>query len=194
MNNKFLKTLIEPFQALRNKTFAKLYLAQTISLIGDAFTWVGLALLAYEIDKERSSIILATALTLRVTAFIVFSPFAGVLADRVERKKILYFTHFVRMSIVACLPFITSELQIYGLVFFLNVFNAFFTPTYRAIIPQIVVGKYFREAIRNLSAIGRFRTGFSGCCGGLVGGKGDILSRCPVFCVGCGFDFSHSQS
>ena len=147
MNNKFLKTLIEPFQALRNKTFAKLYLAQTISLIGDAFTWVGLALLAYEIDKERSSIILATALTLRVTAFIVFSPFAGVLADRVERKKILYFTHFVRMSIVACLPFITSELQIYGLVFFLNVFNAFFTPTYRAIIPQIVVGKYFREAI-----------------------------------------------
>ncbi|HAO50526.1 MAG TPA: MFS transporter, partial [Runella sp.] len=147
MSNKRVATLIEPFQALKNRTFAKLYLAQTISLIGDAFTWVGLALLAYEIDKERSSIILATALTLRVTAFIVFSPFAGVVADRIERKKILYVTHFVRMGIVACLPFITSELQIYGLVFFLNVFNAFFTPTYRAIIPQIIEGKYFREAI-----------------------------------------------
>lgn len=139
--------MIEPFKALSNKVFSRLYFAQTISLIGDAFTWVGLALLAYEIDKERSPVILATALTLRVTAFIIFSPFAGVLADRVERKKILYVTHFIRMAIVGCLPFINAEWQIYVLVFLLNVFNAFFTPTYRAIIPQIIEGKYFREAV-----------------------------------------------
>ena len=139
--------LLEPFKALQNKTFAKLYLAQTISLLGDAFSWVGLALLAYQIDKERSPVILATALTLRVTAFIIFSPFAGVVADKVDRKKILYVTHFIRMVIISCLPFINAEWQIYGLVFLLNVFNAFFTPTYRAVIPQIIEGKYFREAV-----------------------------------------------
>ena len=139
--------LLEPFKALQNKTFAKLYLAQTISLLGDAFSWVGLALLAYQIDKERSPVILATALTLRVTAFIIFSPFAGVVADKVDRKKILYVTHFIRMAIISCLPFINAEWQIYGLVFLLNVFNAFFTPTYRAVIPQIIEGKYFREAV-----------------------------------------------
>lgn len=139
--------LIEPFIVLENKTFAKLYLAQTISLLGDAFSWVGLALLAYQIDAANSPIILATALTLRVTAFIIFSPFAGVLADKVQRKKILYLTHFIRMAIVCCLPFITSAWQIYALVFLLNVFNAFFTPTYRAIIPQIIENKYYREAV-----------------------------------------------
>ena len=139
--------LIEPFIVLENKTFAKLYLAQTISLLGDAFSWVGLALLAYQIDAANSPIILATALTLRVTAFIIFSPFAGVLADKVQRKKILYLTHFIRMAIVCCLPFITSAWQIYVLVFLLNVFNAFFTPTYRAIIPQIIEIKYYREAV-----------------------------------------------
>lgn len=139
--------LIEPFIVLENKTFAKLYLAQTISLLGDAFSWVGLALLAYQIDAANSPIILATALTLRVTAFIIFSPFAGVLADKVQRKKILYLTHFIRMAIVCCLPFITSAWQIYVLVFLLNVFNAFFTPTYRAIIPQIIENKYYREAV-----------------------------------------------
>jgi MFS transporter, NRE family, putaive nickel resistance protein len=139
--------LTEPFKALQNKVFAKLYLAQTISLLGDAFSWVGLALLAYQIDKERSPVILATALTLRVTAFIIFSPFAGVVADKVDRKKILYVTHFIRMAIISCLPFIHAEWQIYGLVFLLNVFNAFFTPTYRAVIPQIIEGKYFREAV-----------------------------------------------
>lgn len=142
-----LQQLIEPFLALRNRTFAKLYLAQTISLIGDAFTWVGLALLAYQLGKERSAAILATALTLRVTAFIIFSPFAGVLADKVARKKILYTTHFIRMAIVFCLPFIWAEWQMYLLVFLLNVFNAFFTPTYRAIIPQVIEGKYYREAV-----------------------------------------------
>ena len=141
------QTILEPFQALRNKVFARLYLAQTISLMGDAFTWVGLALLAYQLDKNNSMVILATALTLRVTAFIIFSPFAGVLADKVDRKKILYSTHFLRMAIICCLPFITSEWQIYVLVFFLNVFNAFFTPTYRAIIPQVIEEKYYREAV-----------------------------------------------
>lgn len=139
--------LSRPFTALQNKTFAKLYLAQTISLLGDAFSWVGLALLAYQLDKEHSATILATALTLRVIAFIIFSPFAGVVADKIARKKILYVTHFIRMAIICCLPFVYAEWQIYVLVFFLNVFNAFFTPTYRAVIPQIIDKKYFREAI-----------------------------------------------
>ena len=142
-----LRKVLEPFQALRNRVFAKLYFAQTISLLGDAFTWVGLALLSYQIDKDRSASILATALTLRVTAFIVFSPFAGVVADRIDRKTILYVTHFIRMAIVGCFPFISQEWQIYVLTFSLNVFNAFFTPTYRAVIPQVIDGKYYREAV-----------------------------------------------
>ena len=137
----------EPLKALQNKVFAKLYLAQTISLLGDAFSWIGLALLAFQINPEHSARILASALTLRVTAFIIFSPFAGVLADKVDRKKILYVTHFIRMAIICCLPVINSEWQIYILVFLLNVFNAFFTPTYRAVIPQIVESKYYREAV-----------------------------------------------
>jgi NRE family putative nickel resistance protein-like MFS transporter len=147
LTNKIKNIFVEPFYALKNRVFAKLYLAQTISLLGDAFSWVGLALLAYQIDKDNSSIILAIALTLRVTAFIIFSPFAGVLADKIDRKKILYFTHFMRMIIICCLPFINETWQIYILVFLLNVFNAFFTPTYRAVIPQIIDGKYFREAV-----------------------------------------------
>lgn len=75
----------EPSQALKNRVFAKLYFAQTVSLLGDAFTWVELALLSYQFGKERSALILSSALTLRVIAFIIFSPFAGVLADRIDQ-------------------------------------------------------------------------------------------------------------
>lgn len=142
-----IKQLAEPFQSLRNGLFAKLYLAQTISLFGDAVTWVGIALLAYQFGEARSAIILSVALTLRVAAFIIFSPFAGVLADKIDRKKILYITHFARMGIVACFPFVNAEWQIFVLIFTLNIFNAFFTPTYRTVLPHIVEKKFYRQAI-----------------------------------------------
>ena len=132
---------------LKNKTFAKLYLSQAISLFGDAFSWVGIALLSYQIDPIRSPFILATALTLRVTAYIIFSPFAGVLADRENRKSVLIFTHLARMAVILCLPFVTLEIQIYGLVFLLNLFSAFFTPTFKTIIPSVVPKESLRPAI-----------------------------------------------
>src|SRR6476620_4337722 len=127
-----------PFRALTGKVFFRLYVSQTISLLGDAFTWVGIALLAFQFGGDHSAAILSTALTLRVTAFILFGPYAGVLADRIDRKKVLYTTHFVRMAIVGCLPFVTAAWQIYVLIFFLNIFNAFFTPAYQAAIPQSI--------------------------------------------------------
>jgi NRE family putative nickel resistance protein-like MFS transporter len=99
--------MANPFSALRDRIFAKLYISQTISLLGDAFTWVGTALLAFQSGGKHSAAILSTALTIRVTAFIILGPYAGVLADRIDRKKILYTTHFVRIAIVACLPFVT---------------------------------------------------------------------------------------
>lgn len=140
------KTFTEPFKVLRNATFARLYFAQIASLFGDAFTWLGLALLTYEISPDNAAVILASALTLRVTAYIMFSPFAGVLSEKIPRKNILLLTQVARMVIVSLLPFVTQEWQLYGLIFSLNVFAAFFTPTYRAIIPQIVEKELYREA------------------------------------------------
>lgn len=138
--------IFEPFESLRNTTFARLYFAQIASLFGDAFTWLGLALLTYEISPNNAAAILASALTLRVTAYIIFSPFAGVLSEKMQRKHILLITQWARMAIVCMLPFVTKEWHLYSLIFLLNVFSAFFTPTYRAIIPQIVESEKYRQA------------------------------------------------
>ncbi|WP_417238091.1 MFS transporter [Bizionia sp.] len=143
---KWYKIVTQPFLTLKNKTFSKLYFAQLSSLFGDAFTWLGIALLAYEIKPENAAAILASALTLRVTAYIIFSPFAGILSDRLDRKKILLVSQIARMVTVCVLPFVYQEWQLYALIFILNIFAAFFTPTYRAIIPQIVDKKVYREA------------------------------------------------
>lgn len=142
-----LKSIIlDPFESLQNTTFARLYFAQIASLFGDAFTWLGLALLTYEISPNSAASILASALTLRVAAYIIFSPFAGVLSEKMQRKHILLITQWARMAIVCMLPFVSKEWHLYSLIFFLNVFSAFFTPTYRAIIPQIVESEKYRQA------------------------------------------------
>ena len=133
--------IFAPLHSLKEPLFAKLYVALTISLLGDAFTWIGIALLAYEFGGNDSAKILATALTLRVTAFIIFGSYAGVLADRFNRKNILIITNFARMIIVFSLVFVRNVEQLYGLIFLLNVFNAFFTPAYKACIPQLVTQK-----------------------------------------------------
>jgi len=127
-------------RCLNNSVFARLYTAQTISLFGDALTWLGLALLAFELAGKDSAVVLSVALTFRVTAFVILSPIAGAIADRLDRKLILVITHIARMVIVGTMPFVNAVWQVYVLVFALNVFNAFFTPTYQATIP-LVTGK-----------------------------------------------------
>ena len=107
-------------QGLENPIFARLYLAQTINLVGDSLTWVGLALLAFELAGAQAGTVLAGALTLRVTAFVVLSPIAGAIADRVDRKRLMVVTHLARMVIVCLLPFVTQIWQIYAIVLSLN--------------------------------------------------------------------------
>jgi len=133
--------ITEFFKSLQQKEFAKLYAGQTISLLGDAFTWVGIALLAFEFAGKNASSVLSIALTLRVTAFIMFAPYAGVLADKINRKKILLISDLSRMVIVLLLVFVQAKWQLYGLIFLLNAFSAFFTPAFKASIPQMIRDK-----------------------------------------------------
>lgn len=161
------------FESLRNPIFARLYTAQTTSLLGDALTWVGLALLAFELAGKESAVVLSVALTLRVTAFVLLSPLAGAIADRFDRKKIMVVTHTIRMAIVGLLPFVTQIWQIYVLIFALNVFNAFFTPTYQATIPLVTGQNDYPQAIALSSAtyqlLGVLGPGIAGSVAAFVG-------------------------
>ncbi|MBW4622320.1 MAG: MFS transporter [Cyanosarcina radialis HA8281-LM2] len=163
------------FHSLRNPIFARLYAAQTTNLLGDALTWLGLALLAFEVAGQDSAVVLSVALTLRVTAFVLLSPLAGVLADRLDRKTILATTHLVRMGIVGLLPFVNAVWQIYALVFALNIFNAFFTPTYQATIPLVTGQEDYPQAIALSSAtfqlLGVLGPGMAGAIAAFVGAR-----------------------
>jgi MFS transporter, NRE family, putaive nickel resistance protein len=135
------------FTVLKNSTFARLYTAQTISLLGDALTWVGLALLAVNLAGDRSPAILATALTCRIVAFIICAPIAGIIADRFDRKLILIGTHLIRSVLVGLLPFVQTIWELYAIVLLLNIFHACFTPTYQATIPIVTKAHEYADSM-----------------------------------------------
>ncbi len=132
---------------LQNSTFRRLYAAQTISLLGDALTWVGLALLAVNLAGDRSPTILATALTCRIIAFIICAPIAGIIADKFDRKSILVSTHLIRMLLVGLLPFVQAIWELYVIVLLLNIFHACFTPTYQSTIPIITKPQEYTDSM-----------------------------------------------
>jgi len=122
-----------------NRNYVYLFAAQIVSLLGSGVTTVALAIFAYQLTGgESATAIIGSALFLRILAFLLFSQFAGVLADRVSRKKILIVTDVVRFGLLALFPFITEIWQIYALIFAINAVTAFFTPTFEASLPAVV--------------------------------------------------------
>lgn len=178
---------LAPFRSLRNPTFARLYLSQTTSLLGDALTWVGLALLAFELAGSNASVILGAALTLRVTAFVLLSPIAGALADRVDRKLILVGSDLGRMIVIALMPFVTQAWQVYGLMFALNALTAFFTPTYQATIPLVTGDDEYGQAIALSGAtyelLGVLGPGIAGGVAVLIGARSIFFLDAATFLI-----------
>ena len=176
---KILENISQPFTALKNKLFARLYFAQTISLLGDSFTWVGIALLSFEFGGIHSAKILSTALILRVAAFIIFGTYAGVIADRFDRKKIMIITHLGRMFVVGSFPFVNEVWQMYVLIFLLNIFNSFFIPAYKAAIPQFISKK---EEFGNAIVLSNATWQLLGVLGpGLAGGMAALMGLRQIF-------------
>lgn len=132
----------------RNRNYILLFSAQIISLLGSGVTTIGLALFAYQLTGGASATaVIGNALFLRILAFLIFSQPAGVIADRISRKKILIIADVLRFALLALFPFITEVWQIYWLIFMINAVTAFFTPTYEASIPEIVGEEHYVKAL-----------------------------------------------
>ncbi|MEO6951652.1 MAG: MFS transporter [Polyangia bacterium] len=126
-------------RGVAGRDFRLLLSAQAISLLGSGVTTVGLALFAYRLTGGASAtLVIGHALMLRILAFLLFSQPAGVLADRVDRKRMLIIADLIRFGLLMLFPFITTTWQIYLLVFVVNAATAFFTPVFEASIPSVV--------------------------------------------------------
>ncbi|WP_343079028.1 MFS transporter [Ostreiculturibacter nitratireducens] len=123
---------------LRNRTYARLFLAQVVALLGTGLLTVALGLLAYAIAGERAGAVLGTALAIKMVAYVALAPISQAAAARLPRKAVLVGADLVRAAVAMCLPFVDEVWQVYALIFVLQAASATFTPAFQATIPDIL--------------------------------------------------------
>ncbi|MCA0157608.1 MFS transporter [Tsukamurella sp. M9C] len=133
-----------------NRDFRLLFSAQIVALLGTGLTTVALGLLAYEIAGSSAAVVLGTALTIKMVLYVVIAPLAAAYVDRLPRRAFLVALDVVRAGIVLALPFVTEVWQIYVLIGTLQAASAAFTPTFQAVIPDIITDE--RDYTTALSA------------------------------------------
>ncbi|KJS63155.1 MFS transporter [Streptomyces rubellomurinus] len=123
---------------LRNRTYRRLFTAQVVALVGTGLATVALALLAYDIAGANASVVLGTALAIKMVAYVAVAPIAGALAGRIPRRALLVATDLTRAGVALALPFVDQVWQIYLMVLLLQAASAAFTPTFQATIPHVL--------------------------------------------------------
>jgi MFS family permease len=122
----------------RNRDFRRLYLASVISLGGDWFLLVALFGLALELSGAFAVGLLVAA---QEIPFFLMSPVGGVLADRLNRKRLMVICDIVRA--ILCLGFLAvhDEATIWvalALLALISSFSAAFDPASSAALPNVV--------------------------------------------------------
>ncbi len=124
---------------VRNRDFRRVYVAQLVSFAGDWFALV--ALLGLCLEVTGSAAVASLVLVLQTGPFFLVSPLAGMLADRLDRRRILIVADLARIPV--CLAFLLARdastlwIALLG-VALLSVGAAFFEPTSSASLPNLV--------------------------------------------------------
>ncbi|MGA4843427.1 MFS transporter [Streptomyces sp. G45] len=119
----------------------RLFLAlQGLSALGDSFSHVAIPLLVLHRTGSVAQMGLVTALT--GLASIVTGLFAGVVADRLDRRRLLMATDVARCVLLGSVPlvwlFATPIWLVYAVVPLAAAFGMLFQVTYVTVVPAIV--------------------------------------------------------
>ena len=122
----------------RNRDFRRLFFASVISLGGDWFLFVAITSLI--VQTTGRAIDVGLAILAQELAFFIASPPAGVLVDRLDRRKLMIVCDLARVGVCASFLMVGpgSIWLAYPLLALLSVFGAPFDPAFSAATPNIV--------------------------------------------------------
>ena len=128
-------------RALQHRNFRLFFGGQSISLVGTWITRVATSWLVYRLTG--SALLLGIAGFCGQIPTLVITPFAGVLVDRMDRRKILLLTQaasLVQSALLAVLTFtnVITVTQIIWLQVVQGVINSFDTPARQAFVSEMV--------------------------------------------------------
>ncbi len=138
---------------LHNRTYRHLLAAQVVALTGTGLATIALGLLAYDLAGEAAGLVLGTALTIKMVAYVTIAPLAAAIAEQLDRRKLLVALDLVRAAVALCLPFVTDVWQIFVLIFVLQSASAGFTPAFQATIPDVLTDEHDYTRALSLSRL-----------------------------------------
>jgi MFS family permease len=126
---------------LRHRDFRLLWAGMTVSLLGDGVFLVAMAWQAYELWNAPAALsILGIGMTIPTIAFLL--P-AGVLSDRVDRRRLMIFADAGRAVVIGVLAALSlagllNFWELLAIVALYGIGTAFFIPAFDAIVPDLV--------------------------------------------------------
>jgi MFS family permease len=129
------------FQALQSRNFRLFFAGQTISNTGNGLTNV--ALILFVLQLTHSGVAVGALAACQFGPLLLLSAWAGVVADRGEKRRLLLVTQSLEMlqsvglAILAFRPH-PPLVALYGLAAFGGVLLAFDNPLRRSFVPEMV--------------------------------------------------------
>jgi MFS family permease len=164
-----------------NRNFRLLWFAQIISEIGDWFYSV--AIFSFLLEATGSAQAMALAFVFQVLPQVFTAPTAGVVNDRISRKRVMIFADWSRALIVASMLLVRGPQHLwllYSLLFLETVMWALFEPGRTAVIPNITKGEETPVANALSSATWAVNFALGAGLGGLAAA---YLGRPAVFAI-----------
>ncbi len=169
-------------RVLRHRNFALLWAGQTVSWFGDSLYFVSLLWLVQELTGSRA---LMGAVAACRTIPALFGVFAGVLVDRMDRRRIMIMADILRAAVIGAVPALMAAglLQAWHIpviAFLLAAAGVPFNPSQQALLPALVD----REDLAQANSLLTLSQQFVNVVGYAVGGVAIALVGVgPLFAV-----------
>ena len=162
---------MNPYLALlkQNRNFRLLYTGQTISQLGDWFNTV--AVFALVLDLTGSATMVAWMLIVQFLPVALVSPVAGVVVDRVDRRRLMIAADILRGVLILGLLLVRRSDQVwiaYAVMALTVSATSFFEPARTATIPNITSDRELMPANALSSATWSAMLALGASIGGVV--------------------------
>ena len=121
--------------------FRKLWRAMAFSSFGD---WLGLlasTALAQQLadgDYAKANFAIAGVFIVRLLPAVILGPFAGVIADRFDRRKLMVVCDILRFSLYLSIPIVGNYFWLYTASILAEIVTLFWSPAKEASVPNLV--------------------------------------------------------
>jgi dTMP kinase len=140
---------------LTHPSFSRLWRAMLVSSLGDWVGFVAVAtLVANKGGASRGGLAVAGVMLARLLPSVLFGPLAGVLVDRLDRRRVMVSADISRGALYATMPFLPKLWMIFALSFAIECLGLLWTPSKDASIPNLVP----RGQLSNANSVGLITT------------------------------------